>query len=93
MSTRFRRRLCAGTIVPPSLCESVAMTNSLLAFMMPGPFEMMIIGVIILLLFGNRLPRLMRSAGRSVVEFKKGVQGIEDDIEQAELPADDKKDE
>ena len=69
------------------------MTNSLLAFMMPGPFEMMIIGVIILLLFGNRLPRLMRSAGRSVVEFKKGVQGIEDDIEQAELPADDKKDE
>jgi len=32
-----------------------------------------------LLLFGHRLPGLMRSMGRSVVEFKKGVQGIEDD--------------
>jgi sec-independent protein translocase protein TatA len=36
---------------------------------------------VILLLFGNRLPSLMRSMGRSVVEFKKGVQGIEDDTE------------
>jgi sec-independent protein translocase protein TatA len=70
------------------------MLNSLLAIMMPGPMEMMIIGGIILLLFGNRLPGLMRSAGRSVVEFKKGVQGIEDDIESAddEKP-DDKSDE
>jgi sec-independent protein translocase protein TatA len=50
---------------------------------MPGPFEMMIIGVIMLLLFGNRLPGLMRSLGRGVVEFKKGVHGIEDDLDSA----------
>ncbi len=50
---------------------------------MPGPMEMLIIGVIILLLFGNRLPSVMRSLGRGVVEFKKGIQGIEDEIKEA----------
>ena len=55
-----------------------------LAFIgMPGPFEMMIIAAIVLLLFGNRLPSTMRSLGRGIVEFKKGVQGIEDDVDQA----------
>ena len=50
---------------------------------MPGPFEMMIIGVIVLLLFGNRLPSVMRSLGKGITEFKKGVKGIEDEIEDA----------
>ena len=53
----------------------------------PGPMEMLIVGVILLLLFGNRLPRVMRSLGRGVVEFKKGVQGIEDDTENSDQPA------
>jgi sec-independent protein translocase protein TatA len=44
-----------------------------------GPFELIIVGVVLLLLFGNRLPSVMRSLGRGVVEFKKGVSGIEDD--------------
>ena len=50
---------------------------------MPGPLEMIIIAAIILLLFGNRLPSVMRSLGRGVVEFKKGIQGIEDEVEKA----------
>lgn len=50
---------------------------------MPGLPEMMIIAVIVLLLFGNRLPSVMRSMGRGIVEFKKGVQGIEDDVDDA----------
>lgn len=45
----------------------------------PGPLELIIIAVVVLLLFGNRLPSVMRSLGRGVVEFKKGVQGVEDD--------------
>ena len=55
----------------------------LLGLFSPGPAEMMIIAAIALLLFGNRLPSVMRSLGRGIVEFKKGVQGIEDDVEHA----------
>ena len=57
---------------------------SLLRFFgMPGPMELLIIAMIALLLFGNRLPSVMRSMGRGIVEFKKGVQGIEDDVDDA----------
>jgi sec-independent protein translocase protein TatA len=48
---------------------------------MSGPWELLIVAGIALLLFGHRLPSVMRSLGRGVVEFKKGVQGIEDDLE------------
>ena len=47
-------------------------------FGLPGPVELIIVAGIVLLLFGNRLPSVMRSMGRGIVEFKKGVQGIED---------------
>ena len=52
-------------------------------FGMPGPLEILIIAAVILLLFGNRLPSVMRSLGRGVVEFKKGIQGIEEEVEKA----------
>ncbi|MEN6405741.1 MAG: twin-arginine translocase TatA/TatE family subunit [Thermoguttaceae bacterium] len=48
-----------------------------------GPFHWLILAVIVLLLFGNRLPSVMRSLGQGVVEFKKGLQGIEDDVKSA----------
>ena len=48
-----------------------------------NPMTIAIIGAIAFLLFGNRLPSVMRSLGRSVTEFKKGVAGIEDDINEA----------
>ena len=55
-----------------------------LGFMMPGIPELMIIMVIVLLLFGGtKLPSLMRNLGRSAVEFKKGVQGVEDEVNDA----------
>jgi sec-independent protein translocase protein TatA len=45
-----------------------------------SPFHLLIFLVIILLLFGNRLPETMRSLGKSVTEFKKGVkEGNEDE--------------
>jgi sec-independent protein translocase protein TatA len=46
-----------------------------------GTYDLLIVAAIVLLLFGNRLPGVMRSLGRGVVEFKKGVRGIEEDIE------------
>ncbi len=45
-----------------------------------GPMELIIVGVVVLLLFGSRLPSVMRSLGQGVTEFKKGVNGIEDDV-------------
>jgi sec-independent protein translocase protein TatA len=50
-----------------------------IAWLTPGPFDMLIIAAIVLLLFGNRLPSVMRSLGQGVVEFKKGIEGVEDD--------------
>ena len=66
------------------------MSPIILAFgFAPGPFEMMIVGVIALLLFGKRLPEVARSLGKGLVEFKKGIKGIEDEVEQASYTPDD----
>lgn len=44
-----------------------------LAFFTPGPWEVLAVLFIILLLFGARkLPELSRSLGKSLGEFKKG---------------------
>ncbi len=57
---------------------------TLLAFFgMPGQFELLIVGVVILLLFGHRLPSVMRSLGRGVVEFKRGIHGVDDDLDES----------
>ena len=43
--------------------------------------ELLVVLIVVLLLFGNRLPMVMRSLGRGVTEFKKGIEGIEDDAD------------
>ncbi len=45
-----------------------------------SPFHWLVVAAIVFLLFGNRLPSVMRSLGQGVVEFKKGLQGIEEDV-------------
>lgn len=62
--------------LPTYLCESDSMFGL-------GHYELLIVAGIALLLFGHRLPGVMRSLGRGVVEFKKGVNGVEDDMENA----------
>lgn len=46
-------------------------------FGFPGTWELLVVGAIVLLLFGKRIPGVMRSLGQGIVEFKKGVQGVE----------------
>lgn len=42
--------------------------------------ELLVILIIALLLFGaGRLPEIARSLGKAVSEFKKGIQGLNDD--------------
>ncbi len=52
-------------------------------FGMPGGIEWIIILIVALLIFGKRLPEVMKSMGRGIVEFKKGVKGVEDEVEDA----------
>lgn len=49
----------------------------------PGWQELVIVAVIGLLLFGRRLPELGRSLGKGIVEFKKGLKGLEDETSEA----------
>jgi sec-independent protein translocase protein TatA len=48
---------------------------------MPTGAEWIIIAAIGLLLFGKRLPEVGRSLGKGIVEFKKGLKGVEDEVE------------
>ncbi|HZZ72714.1 MAG TPA: twin-arginine translocase TatA/TatE family subunit [Pirellulales bacterium] len=45
-------------------------------------YDMLIVLAVVFLLFGNRLPSVMRNLGKGVTEFKKGVAGIEDQSEE-----------
>jgi sec-independent protein translocase protein TatA len=38
------------------------------------------------LIFGKRLPDVGRSLGKGIVEFKKGLRGLEDEVETASQP-------
>ena len=48
-----------------------------------GWLEISVLAVLGVLLFGKRLPEVGRSIGKGIVEFKKGLSGIEDDLDTA----------
>ena len=41
---------------------------------------LILLGIALLLFGGSRIPSLARSLGKSITEFKKGVQGIEEEV-------------
>jgi len=48
-----------------------------------NPVTLMILGVLAILLFGDRLPEMARSLGKSWMEFKKGLRGIQEELHSA----------
>ena len=58
----------------------VESTQQLIAFGMPGGWEWIIILVIALLIFGRKLPDVARSVGKSLNAFKKGLNEVEDEV-------------
>jgi sec-independent protein translocase protein TatA len=46
-----------------------------------SPQEWLVILVVGVLLFGRRLPEVGRYLGKGIVEFKKGLKGLEDEID------------
>ncbi len=58
------------------------MQSAMIAFMgLPHGTEWIVIGLVALLVFGRRLPDVARSVGKSIVEFKKGLREVKDDID------------
>ncbi len=46
-----------------------------------GMPEMVVVGIIMLLLFGRKLPEVGRSLGQGIVEFKRGLKDVTEDIQ------------
>ena len=61
--------------------------GSLFAFfpLLPQGMEWIIILVVGIVIFGRKLPDVGRYLGKSIVEFKKGIKGIEDDVDVGSL--------
>ena len=56
--------------------------NPLFGFLgLESPIHWIILAVIGILLFGKRLPEVGRSLGKGIVEFKKGLKGLEDEAD------------
>ena len=52
---------------------------------MPGGWELVVISLVILLLFGaKKLPELARGLGQGIKEFKGAVDGAKDEIKEAQ---------
>jgi sec-independent protein translocase protein TatA len=51
------------------------------AFFNLGAQEMIILLIIGVLLFGRKLPEVGRYLGKGIVEFKKGIKGLEDEVD------------
>ncbi len=47
-----------------------------------GTQELLVVAFIALLLFGHRLPSMMRSLGTGVTEFKKGMAGVDEETKE-----------
>ena len=48
-----------------------------------GPVEIAIIAGVGLLVFGRRLPEVGRGLGKSIVEFKRGLKDVSDEMDDA----------
>jgi sec-independent protein translocase protein TatA len=58
-----------------------------LAFLDLNPGTMLFLGVIALLLFGEKLPEVARTWGRKFVDLKKNVENVQNQIRNAAMSA------
>ncbi|MFY0651431.1 MAG: twin-arginine translocase TatA/TatE family subunit [Cyclobacteriaceae bacterium] len=67
------------------------MLNSILAIGMPGGWELVIIVLVIILLFGaKKIPELAKGLGKGIREFKDATKDIKSEIDEG-LKEDPKK--
>lgn len=52
-----------------------------------GPTELIVLAIIGILLFGRKLPEVGRYLGQSIIQFKKGMKGLEDGVDDQPVSA------
>jgi sec-independent protein translocase protein TatA len=57
------------------------MLHPVIGWGFPSGGEWIIVAIVAVLLFGKRLPEVGKSLGKGIVEFKKGLRGIEEDVD------------
>jgi TatA/E family protein of Tat protein translocase len=60
----------------------MAQCEFLFAFLSPSPSEMLLVMLVALLLYGGELPKVARSWGKTLAEFKRGFSGIQKEFNQ-----------
>lgn len=61
-------------------------TPTLFAFFNLGGPEILLLIILGILLFGRKLPEVARSLGKATVEFKRGMRGLEEEINETPQP-------
>lgn len=59
--------------------------EAMLAFTPFDPWHMLVLGLVALLLFGKRLPDVGRSLGKGIMEFKKGLHDVQDELSREDV--------
>lgn len=63
--------------------------NTVLAFGMPGGWELIVIVLVVIMFFGaKKIPEIARGMGKGIREFKDATKEIKDEIQEG--PKDDK---
>jgi TatA/E family protein of Tat protein translocase len=72
----------SASAFPPLLLKQVSFAESevMMFGLGIGAPEMLLVGLLALLFFGNRVPEVMRSIGRGISEFKSGLTNVQDEI-------------
>ncbi len=65
---------------------SLYATGEILAFFNLGGYDMLILAVVALVLFGGRLPETGRALGKGLREFRKGLKGMEEEMAENDKP-------
>lgn len=58
----------------------MAQSDFFVGYFSPSPSEMLLLMLVALLLYGGELPKVARSWGKSLAEFKKGLTGIQNEF-------------
>lgn len=68
------------------------MLNSILLAFSPGPFEIILVLVIVLLLFGGKkIPELMKGMGKGIRNFKEGLNTDDEEDKEKKNDSDEDK--